>query len=132
MSFKPTNPFVWIEIPVTDMDRAIAFYGKVFGYAFEIDTSGPNPMANFTPEDIATGTAGHLYPGKPAAKGTGITAHMVLPEGLGIDAAKERVTEAGGSVELDGYVVEMPFGAFFYATDPDGNSIGLFKPKGQA
>ena len=132
MPFTPSNPFVWIEIPVTDMDRAVAFYSKVFGYAFEIDNSGPNPMAQFTPEDISSGTAGHLYPGKPAAKGTGITAHMVLPEGLDIDTAKTRVAEAGGTVELDGYVVEMPFGAFFYATDPDGNSIGLFKPKSQA
>ena len=27
-------------------------------------------------------------------------------------------------------LVEMPFGRWTYATDPDGNSIGLFEPKG--
>lgn len=127
MPFTPTNPFVWIEIPVTDMDRAMAFYHKVFGYDFEIDNSGPNPMANFTAEDFESGVAGHLYPGKPAAKGTGITAHMEIPDDL--DAAKARVIEAGGTIELDGYVVEIPVGKFCYATDPDGNSIGLYEPK---
>ena len=52
MSFTPTNPFVWIEIPVTDLDRAKAFYGKVFGYDLKIDNSGPNPMAMFTAKDF--------------------------------------------------------------------------------
>jgi len=127
MPFTPTNPFVWIEMPVTDMDRAMAFYSKVFGYDFEVDTSGPNPTAMFTPKDVQTGTAGYLYPGKPAAKGTGMSAHMEIPDDL--DAAKARVIEAGGSFELDGAVIEMPFGRFSYALDPDGNSLGLFEPK---
>ena len=128
MPFTPTNPFVWIEIPVSDMDKAIVFYNKVFGYDFTIDNSGPNPMAMFTAKDFATGVAGHLYPGKPAAKGTGPTAHMEIPDDL--DAAKARVTAAGGSIELDGAVIDIPAGSFCYATDPDGNSIGLFQPKG--
>ncbi len=127
MPFTPTNPFVWIEIPVTDLQAAMAFYSKVFGYEMTIDHSGPNPMAMFTAKDLETGVAGHLYPGKPAAKGTGITAHMEIADDL--DAAKARVIAAGGTIELDGYVVEIPAGSFCYATDPDGNSIGLFQPK---
>jgi len=35
----------WVEIPVTDMDKAVAFYNRVFGYDMTIDTAGPNPMA---------------------------------------------------------------------------------------
>jgi predicted enzyme related to lactoylglutathione lyase len=127
MPFTPTNPFVWIEIPVTDMDRAMAFYHKVFGYDFELDTTGPNPMATFTTKDDASGVAGHLCPGKPAAKGTGITAHMEIPDTL--DAAKARVIEAGGTIELGGAEIEIPSGTFSYATDPDGNSFGLYQPK---
>ena len=34
------------------------------------------------------------------------------------------------TIELDGAVVDIPAGSFCYATDPDGNSIGLFQPKG--
>lgn len=127
MPFTPTDPFVWIEIPVTDMDRAMDFYGKVFGYEFTLDKSGPNPLAMFTAKDFATGVAGHLYPGKPAAKGTGITAHMEIPDDL--EAAKARVVEAGGVLARDGMVIEIPSGRFAYANDPDGNSFGLFEPK---
>ena len=29
------NPFSYVEIPVTDLDRAVAFYRAVFGYRFE-------------------------------------------------------------------------------------------------
>jgi len=31
---------VWGEIPVTDMDKAVAFYNAVFEYEMTIDTSG--------------------------------------------------------------------------------------------
>jgi len=127
MSFTPTNPFVWIEIPVSDMNRAMAFYAKVFGYDLQIDESGPNPMAMFTAKDFATGVAGHLYPGTPAARGAGPTCHMEVPDTL--DATKARVVAAGGTIDLDGAVIEIPAGRFSYATDPDGNSIGLFEPK---
>ena len=52
----------------------------MFGYDLKIDNSGPNPMAMFTAKDFETGVAGHLYPGKPAAKGTGPTAHMEIAD----------------------------------------------------
>ena len=53
---------------------------------------------------------------------------MAVPDTL--EEAKQRLVEAGGTVELDGVVIDIPAGRFFYATDPDGNSIGLFEPKG--
>lgn len=38
---------------------------------------------------------------------------------------KKRVTDAGGKVVSD--TIDIPPGQFFYATDPDGNSLGFFK-----
>ncbi|MCI2400722.1 VOC family protein [Aliiroseovarius subalbicans] len=128
MTHTPTNPVVWTEIPVTDMTRAVAFYDAVFGYQMKIDSTGPNPMAMFPAKEFETGVAGHLYPGKPAAQGTGPTVHLAIPDTL--DAAKARLVAAGGTLALDGLVIEIPAGQFCYATDPDGNSIGLFEPKG--
>lgn len=55
---------VWGEIPVTDMEKSVAFYNEVFGYQMTIDTSGPNPMAVLGSGMNTAG--GHLYPGKPA------------------------------------------------------------------
>ena len=122
-----TRPvLVWSEIPVTDMQKACAFYAEVFGYKMEIDTSGPNPMAVLNAE--MSGPAGNLYPGKPAVAGTGPTVHLALAPGDTVEAAGDRAEAAGGTVS--GPLVEMPFGRWTYATDPDGNSIGLFESKG--
>lgn len=113
----------WGEIPVTDMDRAVAFYNLVFGYEMTVDiTSGPNPMAVLGGAMVAGGA--HLYPGTPAPQG-GSTIHIALPDAL--EAGVERVRMAGGEVVSP--PIEIPDGRFVYARDPDGNSIGLFEPK---
>ena len=105
MSFTPENFTVWAEIPVMDIDRAIAFYNEVFDIELTKDETGPNPMAMFPTSDPKSGVAGHLYPGKPAPEGAGPTIHFaqVLSEPISI-----------------------PSGRFAYCLDPDGNSIGLF------
>lgn len=122
MSFTPENFAVWVEIPVTDVDRSIAFYNTVFDTELKKDTtSGPNPMAMF-PTSNPTGVAGNLYPGKPSADGAGPTVHFACPDA--VEDALSRVPEAGGKVVSD--VIAIPAGRFAYCLDPDGNSIGLF------
>ncbi|MCK0096613.1 VOC family protein [Yoonia sp. F2084L] len=110
----------WGEIPVTDMDKAVAFYNEVFGYEMEIDNSGPNPMAVLGSMDSSAGA--HLYPGKPAPDG-GNTIHLAITDKLedGID----RCWKAGGQVVSP--PIAIPAGRFAYAKDLDGNSIGLFE-----
>ena len=122
MSFTPENFAVWVEIPVTDIDRSIAFYNKVFDTELKKDTTnGPNPMAMF-PTSNPAGVAGNLYPGKPSTDGAGPTVHVACPDTL--EDALGRVPEAGGKVVSD--VIAIPAGRFAYCLDPDGNSIGLF------
>lgn len=122
MTFQPQNFTVWAEIPVTDMDRAIAFYEAVCQTTLTKDNSGPNPMANF-PFGEPGSVSGHLYPGKPAANGEGPTVHLAVPGK--IEAAVERVKAAGGKVISE--IITIPPGRFFYAQDLDGNSIGCFE-----
>ena len=121
MSFKPDNFTVWAEIPVTDLDRAIAFYNKVFNTELKRCETGPNPMATF-PTSNQEGVAGHLYPGKAASEGTGPTIHLASPDGL--EDTLKRVKEAGGQVASD--IISIPAGRFAYCLDPDQNSIGVF------
>ena len=111
---------VWSEIPVTDMEKSMAFYSAVFGFKMVLDTSGPNPMANFGADMDAV--SGHLYPGTPAPDG-GNTIHLALPDSL--EAAMTRCTDAGGQVVSP--IIAIPPGRFAYAKDLDGNSIGLFE-----
>ncbi len=85
------------------------------------ENDGPNPMAIF-PAASQGAVAGHLYPGKPAASGTGNTIHLASPDPL--EDAIARVRDNGGTVVTD--VITIPAGRFAYCLDPDGNSIGLF------
>ncbi len=110
----------WGEIPVTDMEKAVAFYNDVFGYEMEIDNSGPNPMAVLG--GLMNSAGAHLYPGKPAADG-GNTIHIALPDDL--ESGMSRVAAAGGEVVSP--AIAIPAGRFAYAKDLDGNSIGLFE-----
>lgn len=121
MTFAPEHAVVWTEIPVTDMDAAMAFYGAVIGAPLTRNEAGPHPMADFAASK--TGVAGHLYPGKPAADGQGPTVHLAV-EGT-VEDAIARCKKAGGEVVSP--IIPLPVGRFAYARDLDGNSIGLFE-----
>ncbi len=121
MTTENPNRLVWAEIPVTDMARAKKFYETVLEAPLT-DMDGPNPMA-MLPYAGGQGAAGHIYPGKPAPKGEGITAHLAAPGEL--NDAMTRVRKGGGEVVSD--VITIPAGSFFYAIDTEGNSVGIFK-----
>ena len=72
------------------MKRAKAFYGAVLETELKDENTGPNPMAIFPAASDAS-VAGHLYPGKPAAGGSGNTIHLRSPEPL--EAALDRVRD---------------------------------------
>lgn len=67
------NPVGYFEIPVNDLDRAISFYAKVFGYEFERTTVDGNEMAWFPMREDAQGISGALAKGEsytPTTKGS--------------------------------------------------------------
>ena len=121
MSDMPKNTAVWFEIPVSDLDASKRFYEEVLSISMRRDDTGPNPMVMFSSMDDM-GVSGHLYPGKPSEAGSGNTIHLAVDGSL--DDAMSRVKAAGGQVMSP--TIDIPAGSFFYATDPDGNSIGLF------
>ncbi|GGH18725.1 hypothetical protein SAMN05444007_101125 [Cribrihabitans marinus] len=125
MTYQPENCLVWGELPVTDLDRALKFYAAATGAELRLDNSGPNPMAVFQAGAPDTGVALHLYPGTPAEDGRGPTLHLAAEGAL--ENAMDRVTKAGGEVVSPPILI--PAGRFFYAKDPDGNSVGFFEGK---
>ncbi|MBN9669684.1 VOC family protein [Roseibium aggregatum] len=122
MTFMPDHFTVWVEIPVTDLEKAISFYNGVFKTELKLVTDmGPNPLAIFPAKDEG-GVAGHLYPGTPAERGAGPTVHLACPDSL--EETMERFAKAGGEVVSDPEAI--PAGRFAYGIDPDGNSVGMF------
>lgn len=117
MTTQPT--VVWTEIPVSNLENAIAFYDDVFGYRTEIDRSNPSAAVVLNGSGDRVGAS--LFEGE-AARGNVI--HLAVPDTC--EAAAKRLSAHGGTVLGD--AVQIPPGRFIMALDPDGNQLGLFQP----
>lgn len=124
MSAASHPQIVFTEIPASDPERASKFYETFLQAPLVKDDSGPNPIWMF-PYAEGGHPAGHVYPGKPAPAGVGPTAHFAVIDDLA--DAMARVRAGGGEVVSE--VISIPIGAFFYAHDSEGNSLGVFKFK---
>lgn len=118
----PKNPVGWFEIPVTDMDRAKAFYGHLFDIKLEDLQMGPISMACFPMHKEGIGAAGCLAQGdgyEPSL--AGVLVYFSAPD---LDAAATKVKEKGGRVLAEKYPIGE-HGFVVLAQDSEGNRIGL-------
>ena len=125
MSNPNENPVGFVEIPVTNLERAIQFYTAVFGYDFTVEEVDGNRMA-FSPFDEQRPgvsfalTQGEIYvPGHHGA--------VVYLNTLDIDATIARAATQGSkqlypksSIGPRGFVAEFE--------DSEGNRIALYQP----
>ncbi|MEH6660025.1 MAG: VOC family protein [Parasphingorhabdus sp.] len=121
MTEMTRDRLVWVEIPATDLDRAKTFYEAVLDTSLVANDDGPQTMQMIPSTDGAM--CGHLYAGKPATAGDGITAHLAVSGDL--TEAMQRIERSGGEVVSE--IISLPSGAFFYAKDSEGNSLGIFR-----
>lgn len=121
MSTEVQNAVVWVEIPVTDLGKAAEFYGIAIGRPLTLTQMGPDDVAVFAYGPNCVG--GHLFEGTPAANGGGAISH--LPCVGQLEDIMERTQKAGGKILSP--IVDIPFGRFAHAQDPDGNTIGLYE-----
>ncbi|MDY8135337.1 VOC family protein [Aquimarina sp. 2201CG5-10] len=114
----------WFEIPVIDMNRAKAFYEKVFDIEISLHEMEGLKMGWFPNKNetgIATGSlisAGEHY--KPSQDG-------ILVYFSCNDVANEigRVATAGGKVVSDKTQISEEHGYMAYFIDSEGNRIAL-------
>lgn len=119
---KMSNPAVYFEIPVSDLDRAVRFYGAVFGYQFHRETIDHNEMALFPLLEDSPGISGALAKGEiyvPSKTGSLIYLHT-----SDIDLTLKKVAAAGGKTLYPktslgglGFVAEFE--------DSEGNRVAL-------
>jgi predicted enzyme related to lactoylglutathione lyase len=121
-----TNPVVYFEIPVVDLNRACDFYSSVFEATFSHDVVDGHQMAFFESSEDTFGAAGALVVGDvyvPSHQG------CFLYFGVeSVDATVARALAHGGSVLYPkksngdlGYVAEIQ--------DSEGNRIALHQAK---
>lgn len=118
---KP-NPFGWVSIPATDIERAVAFYNRVFGLSLEVNEDMGHPMAFLPGVPDAYGAMGAITAGPTRPGLDGPIAFLAcagdLSEPLG------RVEKAGGKV-LDPKTAIGPYGFVAQFRDSEGNRMGL-------
>ena len=128
------NTIVWADIPVTDLDRAMKFYGAVLqtkfapvegmeGIALEVPPEDFDPSAAEPPFPVSFDLA--LMPDhKPSMDGA-----TIYLNGQGdAEGMLERAAAAGGEIIARvEYMGEM-VGSLGFFKDSEGNRIGVHKP----
>ena len=115
------NPFVHIELSTTDLAKAKAFYGKLFGWELEDVEMAPGDF--YTLVKVGEGTGGGMMkqpvPGAPSAW----LAYVQVDD---IRASTEKAKALGAKVLQD--VTEIRgVGWFSVLADPTGAPIALWK-----
>lgn len=108
----------YIEISVTDMAAATAFYGAAFGWQFTSYGEGYTGIR--TAAEAGADEAGGLALADEVTRG----GPLVLLYSDDLDATVAAVTDAGGQVVNGPY--EFPGGRRFHFLDPSGNELGVW------
>ena len=108
-----------VAIPVSDVDRAKAFYEKM-GFNADHDQTVNDDLrfVQLTPP----GSACSICIGKGLTTLTPGSVDLVLMVIDNADDARQEMLRRGIEV---GEVDEQPWGRFVYVTDPDGNKLSL-------
>ena len=108
---------VWL--PVTDMERSLAFYGETLGLQVtehdddwsEVDANGLKIGLNGSASESPRGDGGALVAFQPDGE---------------IEREVERLKHAG--VDFSDEISEHPWGRIVPFKDPDGNDLQLYAP----
>lgn len=122
---KKSNPVVYFEIPVTDIDRAIKFYKAVFHFDFTKENIDNNEMALFPFTDDNTGISGALAKGeiyKPTKEGV-----VIYFTTENIDKTLQLATSNGGQILYP--KTDNGIGLVAEFEDSEGNRIAVFQTK---
>lgn len=122
---KKSNPVVYFEIPVTDLDRAVKFYKAVFNFKFSKENIDNNDMALFPFDEDSSGISGALVKGeiyKPTKDGV-----VIYFKVENIDETLEQATSNGGQMLYT--KTDNGIGLVAEFEDTEGNRVALYQSK---
>jgi len=119
------NPFVHVELATTDLPKAKAFYGALFGWKLDDMPMGTETYTMIDVGENEMGVGGGMMkipmPGMPSAW----LAYVAVDD---VKASTAKAKQLGAHVMKD--VTEIPnYGSFSVLTDPTGAAIALYQPK---
>jgi predicted enzyme related to lactoylglutathione lyase len=120
-----SNPVIYFEIPVTDINRAIKFYKAVFHFDFKKENIDNNEMALFPFSDENSGISGALEKGeiyKPTKDGV-----VIYFTTKNIDKTLKLATSNGGHILYP--ITDNGIGLVAEFEDTEGNRIALYQTK---
>ncbi len=120
------NAIDWFEIPVSDMNRAQAFYEKLLATSMRRETIAGQTLAVFSYAE--TGVGGCLMAGPNAPQPCDAGTMVYLNAGASLDAVLARVEAAGGRIATPKVTLPGDMGCFAHVADTEGNRIGLHAP----
>lgn len=117
----PAGVPCWVDLAVTDVPAALAFYSAVLGWDFREDTTGEYGGYAIAQVDgvAAAGIGPALQQGVPAAW----TVYLASDDA---DGTAKAVTDAGGTMLLPAGDIG-PLGRMFVAADPTGAVFGVWQ-----
>ena len=117
------NTFSWVEIPVTDMHRAITFYESVFDITLQPMNFGGLEMAWFPNAGDAYGATGTLIKQEsyvPSEKGP-----LVYFACENLQNELDRVVAAGGKIYQPKTLISEDHGYMGVMIDSEGNRVAF-------
>jgi len=119
------NAVGWFEIPVANMDRAIAFYQGLLDVTLSRNTMGPLDMAWFPFDGDAPGSSGSLVKHEAYVPSEhGALLYFTSPSG---DIANEEsnIEALGGTLLQGKKLIAEDYGYMLLFKDTEGNRIAL-------
>ena len=116
------NMSVWFEIPVSDMNRAKEFYERLFSIEIDVEEMSGAFMGFFPSEGYSnTGALVSMNGYTPSEDGI----LLYLNGGDDLATVLDKVTEAGGMVEVPKTLITEEIGYFGIFIDTEGNRLAL-------
>lgn len=116
------NSINWFEIPARDLDKAVAFYEKVFATNLHREVFGGEPHAVFPVDKDGKGVTGALVSSPRLTAGAGVVIYLDAPDGVKASLARAK---AAGAKELVPHTAIGENGFFAIIADLEGNQVGL-------
>jgi predicted enzyme related to lactoylglutathione lyase len=118
---QPNGTPTWIDLGIPDLDRAMGFYGAVFGWEFDV---GPEESGRYTMCLLRGRPVAAIMPNPdPGASDFWWSVYFATDD---CDGTAKRIADAGGTL-VQAPMDVMDQGRMALANDPVGGQFGLWE-----